>query len=79
MQAFLDAQMLRDDMMFRYLLQPGETLFFNNRWNIHGRDAFEDTVEQRRKLVRLWMWRRHTGPGMDPVALDAAEFGILLD
>ena len=78
-QAFLDAQMLRDDLMFRYLLQPGETLFFNNRWNIHGRDAFEDTVEQSRKLVRLWMWRRHTGPGMDPVALDAAEFGILLD
>ena len=32
-----------------------------------------------RKLVWLWMWRRHIGPGVDPVALDAAEFGFSLE
>jgi hypothetical protein len=26
-------------------------------------------------LKRYWMWRRDRGPGIDPVALDAAELG----
>ena len=81
MQAFIDELMLRDDLRYRYLLQPGEILFSNNRWTLHGREAFIDHAAPAlgRKLVRLWMWRRHIGPGLDPVALDVAEFGLSLD
>ena len=77
MQSYIDQLMLREDLRHRYLLQPGEILFSNNRWTLHGREAFTDHnhPDRTRKLARLWMWRRHIGPGMDPVALDAAELG----
>lgn len=74
---FIDGLMRRDDMTFAYRLEPGEVLFSNNRWLLHGREAFVDHAEpgRHRLLARAWMWRRHTAPGVDPVALDAAEFG----
>jgi len=77
MQSVIDSLLLREDLQHRYLLQPGEILFSNNRWTLHGREAFTDhnDPDRTRKLARLWMWRRHIGPGMDPVALDAAELG----
>ena len=50
-------------------------------WTLHGREAFTDHADPAlgRKLVRLWMWRRHVGPGLDPVALDATEFEFSMD
>ncbi len=74
---FVDGLMRRDDLVFQYRLKPGETLFSNNRWTLHGRTAFTDyrKAERRRLLARTWLWRRHLPPGDDPVDLDEAEFG----
>lgn len=71
----IDSLLRREDLQFRYQLQPGEILFENNRRNLHGRTAFTDSRigDQGRELRRIWLWRRHGTPGMDPVELDAAE------
>lgn len=73
----LDAMMERPGMSFRFRLARGEFLFTNNVQTIHGRAAYEDGdgPGERRMLKRYWMWRRDRGPGIDPVALDAAELG----
>lgn len=73
----LDATMERPGMSFRFRLARGEFLFTNNVQTIHGRAAYEDGdgPRERRMLKRYWMWRRDRGPGIDPVALDAAELG----
>ncbi len=74
---FIDDLTRREDLLFEYRLNPGEALFNNNRWLLHGRRSFIDAPnpEAGRLLARTWMWRRHLPPGEDPVDLDAAEFG----
>ena len=64
-------------MSIRFRLARGEFLFTNNVQTIHGRAAYEDGdgPGERRMLKRYWMWRRDRGPGIVPVALDAAELG----
>ncbi len=74
----LDGLIQRPDLGFSHRLQPGEFLFVNNLVNLHGRGAYADDPEgagKRRVLKRLWLWRRHVGPGDDPAALDLAELG----
>lgn len=39
----------------RVSTQPGDMIFVNNWAIVHGREAFEDSPEQRRYLVRLWL------------------------
>lgn len=72
---YLDAMLLREDLVYTYPLKAGEFLFTNNLATLHGRLGFDDhpELEKRRLLQRIWLWRRHRGPGDDPVALDAAE------
>ncbi|MBL8702898.1 MAG: TauD/TfdA family dioxygenase [Alphaproteobacteria bacterium] len=72
-----DGLMQRPDMHYVFRLARGEMLVTNNVQTIHGRAGYEDgeTADERRMLKRLWMWRRDRGPGIDPVALDAAELG----
>ena len=43
--------------------------------DIEAAAALKASMDERRMLKRLWMWRRDRGPGIDPVALDAAELG----
>ena len=71
----LDEVLHRPDVRYQYKLRPGEILFNNNRYTLHGRTAYEDwpDAERQRELKRAWMWRRHIGPGWDPVELDRAE------
>lgn len=70
---YLDEVLERPELNFRYCLKPGEMLVLNNLVLLHGREAFPPGKGGGRTLKRLWMWRRHLGPGDDPVALDAAE------
>ena len=44
----------------------------NNLVLLHGREAFS-AGSGGRTLKRIWMWRRHIGPGTDPAALDMEE------
>ncbi|MGK0172833.1 MAG: hypothetical protein ACI9W2_004574 [Gammaproteobacteria bacterium] len=71
----LDDVLHRPDVRYEYKLRPGEILFNNNRFTVHGRTAYKDGTDPRehRELKRAWMWRRHVGPGWDPVELDRAE------
>ena len=70
---YFDEVLERPDLGFRYILKPGELLVMNNRALLHGRKAFPVGSSGGRMLKRLWMWRRHIGPGDDPVALDMEE------
>lgn len=72
---FIDSILRRPEVLFEYQLKPGEILIENNLRNLHGRTAFRDEAiaGKGRELRRIWLWRRHGHPGMDPVALDAHE------
>lgn len=69
----LDDLVERPELNFRHVLRSGELLVLNNRALLHGREAFPPGTSGGRTLKRLWMWRRHVGPGDDPVALDLEE------
>jgi len=56
-------------------MDTGDVLISNNRSSLHGRLAYEDDPDDPRNLKRLWLWQRHRGPGVDPLALDRLEFG----
>lgn len=74
----LDELIVRPDLGFSHRLNPGEFLFVNNLVNLHGRSAYADDAAgagKKRVLKRLWVWRRHIGPGDDPAKLDIAELG----
>jgi len=75
---YIDSILRRDELLFQYQLKPGEILFENNLRNLHGRTAFRDeaVAGKGRELRRIWLWRRHGRPGMDPVELDVYEFGL---
>lgn len=70
---YLDEVAERPELNFRHVLRPGQLLVMNNRVLLHGREAFPPGTSGGRTLKRLWMWRRHIGPGDDPVALDLEE------
>ena len=70
---FLDDVIERSQLSFKTLLRPGELLMMNNLAFLHGREAFTPGTTGGRNLKRFWMWRRHIGPGTDPVILDLIE------
>lgn len=70
---YFDEVIERPELCFRHALRPGELLVLNNLALLHGREAFS-AGSGGRTLKRVWMWRRHIGPGIDPVALDLEEF-----
>lgn len=70
---YFDEVVERPELNFRHVLQPSELLVLNNRVLLHGREAFPPGTSGGRTLKRLWMWRRHVGPGDDPAALDMEE------
>ncbi len=46
---------VRDDICLSFVLEPGEIMVWSNFTCLHARTAFEDTPEQRRHLLRLWL------------------------
>jgi len=38
-----------------FMLEPGEMLFWHNFMALHSREAFHDTPENKRMLLRLWL------------------------
>jgi alpha-ketoglutarate-dependent taurine dioxygenase len=53
----LDNILGRPELRAEFDLRRGDLFFFNNRWLLHNRTAFEDHAEpqRRRHLVRLWL------------------------
>jgi hypothetical protein len=48
-------QIIAQKYQLRLKAQPGDLTFVNNFAILHSRDAFEDTKEQSRHLVRMWL------------------------
>ena len=69
MKAFYEATS-KEELVFEFLQQPGEMVFFNNYFLMHGRSKFEDAVapEDKRHLRRLWLerdsWSGHRSKAM---------------
>ncbi len=45
----------RPEIRADFMLEPGEMLFWHNFLMLHSRTAFNDTPEQKRLLLRLWL------------------------
>jgi alpha-ketoglutarate-dependent taurine dioxygenase len=47
----------RDELVYRFMLEPGDLLFLNNRTVLHGRSGFEDHdgLDNKRLMLRLWL------------------------
>ena len=53
---YLDDLMRRDEMIIRYDLKPGDMVFSDNHWIVHGRTSFEDYDDQNLKRFMLRTW-----------------------
>jgi hypothetical protein len=63
--AFMSEVSRRPGVIARFLLEPGEMLFWHNFLALHARDAFTDTDEHTRLLLRLWINARDSRPMPD--------------
>ena len=52
---YFDATTERDDLRAKFLLEPGEMLLWHNFQMLHARDAYQDSPEHARHLLRLWL------------------------
>jgi hypothetical protein len=52
---FLEVVSMRPELQVRFCLEPGEILFWHNFAVLHARDAFTDSADRRRLLLRLWL------------------------
>lgn len=70
---FFDATAARPDICLRFVMEPGEMIFYNNWTILHGRTAFEngEHPDQKRHLLRLWL----DVPGGRPVVPETAIYG----
>ena len=54
--AYLDNLMCRDEMIMSYDLKPGDMVFSDNHWIVHGRTSFEDHDDENLKRLMLRTW-----------------------
>ncbi len=64
----------RDDMRIRFMLQPGEMLLWHNFQMLHARDAYQDSPEHTRHLLRLWLRVENDRPIVDAILQRAAIY-----
>ncbi|MGH8150879.1 MAG: TauD/TfdA family dioxygenase [Steroidobacteraceae bacterium] len=53
--AYMDSLCVRDDLIARFTLEPGEMVFWHNFLVMHSRTSFHDTGTRHRLLLRLWL------------------------
>ena len=58
---------MRDDLVFRTMLEPGDLQFLNNRVVLHGRTRFEDfpEIDRKRHMLRVWLKMADWAPWPD--------------
>jgi len=54
----LDHLMRRDEIIMKYDLKPGDMVFSDNHWIVHGRTPFEDHDNENLKRLMLRTWIR---------------------
>jgi Taurine catabolism dioxygenase TauD, TfdA family len=57
----------RDDIGFQFMLEPGEMLLWHNFQMLHARDAYRDSAEHQRHLLRLWLKVENDRPIVDAI------------
>ena len=50
------------ELIVRFMMEPGEMMFWSNYTNLHSRTAYQDTAEHTRLLLRLWLDPEHGRP-----------------
>tara|TARA_B100000676_G_scaffold311889_1_gene383614 strand:+ start:18137 stop:19180 length:1044 start_codon:yes stop_codon:yes gene_type:complete len=71
----------RDDIQFRFRLEPGWASFINNYTMLHSRTAFVDweELEKRRMLLRLWLKAQPSRPLVDNQRRYYGDDGMFVD
>ncbi|MBT4906622.1 MAG: TauD/TfdA family dioxygenase [Rhodospirillaceae bacterium] len=71
----------REDIQFRYRLEPGWASFINNYTTLHSRTGFEDweEIEKRRMLLRLWLKGQPARPLVENQKRYYGEDGMHVD
>ena len=70
--ALFDAIIAEPGFALRFLLEPGEIVFWENFTNVHARTEFENSAGVKRKLLRLWLKPDLPRP-VDPAFYSRAE------
>lgn len=52
---YMNSLALDPEIRADFMLEPGEMMFWHNFTALHAREAFNDTPEHRRLLLRLWI------------------------
>lgn len=73
--AVMDALTQREDLIARFVLEPGEIVFWHNFQVMHSRTAFQDSAAQHRLLLRLWL----NVPGGRPMAEEIRARARIID
>ena len=53
---YLDNLMRMEDITLKYDLKPGDMVFSDNNWVVHGRTSFEDYDDENLKRFMLRTW-----------------------
>ncbi len=63
---YFDMLARRPDILFEFMLEPGDMTLMNNQTMLHGRTAFKDDEDpsKRRHLMRLWIDAPIGAPGV---------------
>jgi hypothetical protein len=69
---YFDRIALRDDVGIRFMLEPGEMLLWHNFQMLHAREAYQDSPQHTRHLLRLWLKVENDRPICDEI-LERAE------
>ncbi len=62
-----DALAVRDDLSIRFMLEPGEMMLWHNFQMLHARDAYQDSPQHTRHLLRLWLRIENDRPIADEI------------
>src|SRR6185437_12888683 len=57
----------RDDVGIQFMLEPGEMLIWHNFQMLHARQAYQDSPEHTRHLLRLWLKIENDRPIVDAI------------
>ncbi len=74
--AYMGEVTMREDLNLRFVLEPGEIIFWHNFQVMHSRTAFHDTDERRRLLLRLWL---HVPDGGRPMSEEIKARAHIMD
>jgi Taurine catabolism dioxygenase TauD, TfdA family len=73
--AYMDELCQRERFIARFLLEPGQIVFWHNFLVMHSRTAFHDTPSRHRLLLRLWL----NVPNGRPMADEVRERARIID